>query len=238
MLDVRLALSFHCDTHRHSFFSGLSLQPSSVSSLNKILFQSKAIFLHFSEGPRKIKVKKHARLHTPKAAKLSTCSPQQAGVRNYSSVELSFLYRGIISKKKPRLSALEISMINRDNKACARQLGNFDVVELGLARLSTSLTSSTLHNRPSFSSLCSQPCSQRFHTNHNAVDLQVPRVDQRTPKKKKEKTTSDRHHFDKKAAAEISCALRYAVRGAAARTRHHVCGTNFRHALRMRSHEM
>ena len=34
-----------------------------------------------------------------KAAKLSTCSPQ-AGVRNYYSVELSFLYRGITSKKK------------------------------------------------------------------------------------------------------------------------------------------
>ena len=76
------------------------MQPSSVSSFNKILFQSKAIILHFGEGPRKIKVKKHARTHTPKAAKLSTCSPQQAGVRNYSSVELSFLYRGITSKKK------------------------------------------------------------------------------------------------------------------------------------------
>ena len=81
----------------------------------------------------------HARTHTPKAAKLSTCSPQQAGVRNYSSVELSFLYRGITSKKKKprnqkyRPSALEISTINRDNKACARQLRNFDVVELGLA---------------------------------------------------------------------------------------------------------
>ena len=66
--------------------------------------------------------------------------------------------------------------------------------------LSTSLTSLTLHNCPSFSSLCSQPCSQRFHTNHNAVDLQVPRVDQRTAKKKKRQvtTSSDRHHIDKK----------------------------------------
>ena len=51
-------------------------------------------------------------------------------------MELSFLYRGITSKKKKktrnkkyRPSALEISTIN--NKACGRQLGNFDVVELG-----------------------------------------------------------------------------------------------------------
>ena len=35
----------------------------------------------------------------------------------------------------------------------------------------------------------------------------------------------------------LSCNQEY-VRGAAARTRHRVCGTNFRHALRMRSHEM
>ena len=91
--------------------------------------------------------------------------------------------------------------------------------------LSTSLTSSTLHYCPSFSSLCSQPCSQRFHTNYNAVDLQVPRVDQRTAKKKKKKKTSDRHHIDKKAAAEISCSAARAsmVRGAAARIRHHAC---------------
>ena len=88
--------------------------------------------------------------------------------------------------------------------------------------LSTSLTSSTLHNCPSFSSLCCQPCSQRFHTNHNAVDLQVPRVDQELQKKKKrEKKTSDRHHIDKKAAAEISCsAARASIRGTRSRRAH------------------
>ena len=176
-----------------------------------------------------IKVKKHARTHTPKAAKLSTCSPQQAGVRNYSSLELSFLYRGITSKKKTprnqkyRPSALEISTIN--NKACSRQLGNFDVVttgELGLAinepHIFGITLSSALHYCPGFSSLCSWPCSQRFHTNHNAVDLQVPRVDQRTAKKKKKKKTSDRHHIDKKAAAEISCSAgRASIRGTRSR---------------------
>ena len=119
--------------------------------------------------------------------------------------------------------------------------------------LSTSLTSSTLHNCPCFSSLCSQPWSQRFHTNHNAVDLQVPRVDQRTLKKEEEKKTSDRHHIDKKAAAEISCALRFDTRYAeppralvtlfAVQTSgsgtHCACvHTKCRHALRMRSHEL
>ena len=62
-----------------------------------------------------IKVKKHARTHTPKAAKLSTCSPQQAGVRNYSSVELSFLYRGITSKKKPRNQKYRPSALDLDD---------------------------------------------------------------------------------------------------------------------------
>ena len=91
VLDVHLALSFHCDTHRHSLFFRLEFAAFLCFILEQILFQSKAIFLYFGEGPRKIKVKKHARTHTPKAAKLSTCLPQQAGVRNYSSVELSFL---------------------------------------------------------------------------------------------------------------------------------------------------
>ena len=117
--------------------------------------------------------------------------------------------------------------------------------------ISTSLTSSTLHNCPSFSSLC----SQRFHTNHNAVDLQVPRVDQRTAKKKKrKKKTSDRHHIDKKAACcgnQLQRSARFDTRYAeppralvtmfAIQTSGMHCAcvhTKCRHALRMRSHEL
>ena len=158
--------------------------------MNKILFQSKAIFLHFGEGPRKIKVKKHAHTYTPKAAILSTCSAQQAGVRNYSSVELSFLYRAYLQKKKHETRNIVLLLKKSRRSTVTTKLAHDNSETSTLSNsdwLSTSLTSSTLHNCPSFSSLCSQTCSQRFHTNHNAVDLQVSRVDQRTAKKKRKK---------------------------------------------------
>ena len=117
--------------------------------------------------------------------------------------------------------------------------------------LSTSLTSSTLHNCPSFSSLCCQPCSQRFHTNH--IRCRSTSSPSR-PKNCEKKNTSDRHHIDKKAAAEISCSAarasirtRYAelpralVTMFAVQTSGMHCAcvhTKCRHALRMRSHEL
>ena len=144
--------------HATSSFTYVSVIYGANFSFNKILFQSKAIFLHFGEGPRKIKVKKHARMHTPKAAKLSTCSPQQAGIRNYSSVELSFLYRGITSNKKttkPEISSFCSRNLDDQQQSLRTTTRKLRRCRTRTDWLSTSLTSSTLHYCPSFSSLCS-----------------------------------------------------------------------------------
>ena len=83
------------------FFQARVCSPPLFHPLTKFFSNQRQSFFTSVKGLAKSKSRStHARTRPRPPNCQSTCSPQQAGVRKYSSVELSFLYRGITSKKK------------------------------------------------------------------------------------------------------------------------------------------
>ena len=118
---------------------------------------------------------------------------------------------------------------------------------IGGIESSASKRTSENPGRPPFLSSLDRALPYRRHRVHSSKMHDFVSIDENgacrprlAPQCLHSPSNNNNNHIDKKAAAEISCsAARASMRGTRSRRAHSSpCGTKFRHALRMRSHEM